>query len=107
MQITNALELVIKAKTETESSAFLTPWGIRECKMKALLKIAACLAVVSIALFGFGCKRVPATVVYYDGIRTTIERNDTKERVIWWGCYGNTGDVMAVKVDWFNDTMPY
>lgn len=27
MQITNAIELVIKAKAETESSAFLTPWG--------------------------------------------------------------------------------
>lgn len=32
MKITNALELVIKAKAETKSSAFLTPFGIRECK---------------------------------------------------------------------------
>ena len=41
MQITNAIELVIKAKAETESSAFLTPWGIRECKTMTVEHIAA------------------------------------------------------------------
>lgn len=41
MQITNALELVIKAKAETETSAFLTPWGIRECKAMTIDSIAA------------------------------------------------------------------
>ena len=39
--ITNALELVIKAKAETKSSAFLTPWGIRECKAMTIESIAA------------------------------------------------------------------
>ena len=34
MQITNAIELVIKAKAETESSAFLTPWGIRDLERR-------------------------------------------------------------------------
>ena len=75
--------------------------------MKALLKIAACLAVVSIALFGSGCKRVPVKIIGYDGYRTTFERTDTLERHQIYGWYGHTGDVFAVKVDWFNDYMPF
>ena len=41
MKITNALELVVNAKAETNSSAFLTPWGISECKKMDIASIAA------------------------------------------------------------------
>lgn len=37
----DAFSLILQAKAETESSAFLTPWGIRECKKMEIASIAA------------------------------------------------------------------
>lgn len=37
----DAFTLILKAKSETASSAFLTPWGIRECKKMEIVSIAA------------------------------------------------------------------
>jgi len=41
MTMTDAFTLILQAKSETNSSAFLTPWGIRECKSMEIFSIAA------------------------------------------------------------------
>lgn len=66
--------------------------------MKSLIKFAACLAVVSIALFGSGCRRVKTRVVGHYGERTTLERVDTGERIIRWGWYGETNDEFQTSI---------
>ena len=43
----DAFTLILQAKDETESSAFLTPWGIRECKQMEIVSIAATFGEVA------------------------------------------------------------
>ena len=43
----DAFTLVLQAKAETKHSAFLTPWGIRECKAMGIESIAATFGEVA------------------------------------------------------------
>ena len=57
MKSTNAFELLIKAKAETETSAFLTPWGIRECKSMKNDSIAATFGEVAAEFWEAVCTK--------------------------------------------------
>lgn len=43
----NTFQLLIDAKQATKTSAFLTPWGIRECKSMTLTEISATFGKVA------------------------------------------------------------